>query len=62
MKSKLFSALVLASSLALFNCSVPEKRSESAAIKPEPSQKELIARGKYLVTIGACHDCHSPKI
>ena len=45
MKSKLFSALVLASSLALFNCSVPEKHSESAAIKPEPSQEELISRG-----------------
>lgn len=26
------------------------------------SKQELIKRGKYLVTIGACHDCHSPKI
>lgn len=26
------------------------------------NKKELIKRGKYLVTIGACHDCHSPKI
>ncbi len=23
--------------------------------------KALIARGKYLVTIGSCNDCHSPK-
>src|SRR5512145_132640 len=22
---------------------------------------DLVARGKYLVTIGGCHDCHSPK-
>jgi hypothetical protein len=26
------------------------------------SDEELIKRGYYLVTIGACHDCHSPKI
>lgn len=26
------------------------------------SDKELISRGKYLVTVNACHDCHSPKI
>jgi len=23
--------------------------------------KNQIARGKYLVTVGGCHDCHSPK-
>lgn len=27
----------------------------------ELSQEELIARGEYLVTIGGCNDCHSPK-
>ncbi len=31
---------------------------ENATINKE----ELIKRGKYLVTVGACHDCHSPKI
>jgi len=62
MKSKLFSVLLLAATFTFFNCSGPGKQSESAALKPEPSQEELIARGKYLVTIGACHDCHSPKI
>jgi hypothetical protein len=62
MKSKLFSALVLASSLTLFYCSGPVKESKNSDSKTELSQKELIARGKYLVTIGACHDCHSPKI
>jgi len=25
------------------------------------SKKALIARGKYLVTLGGCNDCHSPK-
>lgn len=31
----------------------------SAAIEPKI---DLVARGKYLVTIGGCHDCHSPKV
>jgi hypothetical protein len=46
----------------LFNCSAPEKKSERAEVKSETSQKELIARGKYLVTVAGCNDCHSPKI
>ncbi|HEY0140818.1 MAG TPA: diheme cytochrome c-553 [Thermoanaerobaculia bacterium] len=33
--------------------------------KPQPQRKQLsraeqIERGKYLVTIGGCHDCHTP--
>lgn len=62
MNSKLFSAFVLATGLTFFYCSSPVKESKEAESKPELSQAELIARGKYLVTIGACHDCHSPKI
>lgn len=62
MNTKLLSTIVLASALALFNCSAPEKKSENAEVKSEPSQKELIARGKYLVTVAGCNDCHSPKI
>ena len=30
--------------------------------KKELSNDELIARGKYMATIGGCNDCHSPKI
>lgn len=26
------------------------------------SEKEMIERGKYLVTFGGCGDCHTPKI
>jgi len=26
------------------------------------SKKEMIERGKYLITAGGCHDCHSPKV
>lgn len=28
----------------------------------KPSKEALIARGKYLTTIGGCNDCHSPKV
>ena len=29
---------------------------------PELSKEALIARGKYLTTLGGCNDCHSPKV
>lgn len=29
---------------------------------PAASQSSAVERGKYLVTFGGCHDCHSPKI
>jgi mono/diheme cytochrome c family protein len=32
------------------------------AQKPQMTKAEQIARGKYLVTIGGCHDCHTPWI
>jgi mono/diheme cytochrome c family protein len=65
MKSKVFSGLVLASLFTFFNCSGPVKQSDNVEIKPaksELSEKELVARGKYLTTIAGCNDCHSPKV
>ena len=26
------------------------------------SNEDLVRRGKYIVTVSACHDCHSPKV
>jgi mono/diheme cytochrome c family protein len=38
-----------------FNCKTePEKK--------EMTQEEMIERGAYLVTIGGCNDCHTPKV
>ena len=31
------------------------------AFSSKNEQTDLIKRGEYLVTIGGCHDCHSPK-
>jgi len=34
----------------------------SSAQKRDPKIAALIERGKYLVTLGGCNDCHSPKV
>ena len=62
MKLKILSALMLAGSIALTNCSRPAKQEEPQPKKQVLSQEQLVARGKYLTTIGGCNDCHSPKI
>jgi cytochrome c553 len=36
--------------------------SAASAQDKDSKMSALIARGKYLVTIGSCNDCHSPKI
>lgn len=33
-----------------------------AADRAKASEKGLVARGAYLVEVGGCHDCHSPKV
>jgi len=33
-----------------------------AAPAPQPSHSEQVARGEYLVKLGGCADCHTPKI
>ena len=32
----------------------------AASAAAKPSQAQMLARGKYLVTFGACNDCHTP--
>lgn len=34
----------------------------SAAAAQQEADRELVERGEYLVTIGSCHDCHTPFI
>jgi hypothetical protein len=41
---------------ALSFCSAPQK-----ALAQE-SMKKLVEQGKYLVELGGCNDCHSPKV
>jgi hypothetical protein len=43
-------------------CNQPAKQDEAISIKSENiSHDSLVKRGKYLVEIMGCHDCHSPK-
>ncbi len=32
------------------------------ADEPPPTAEQMIERGQYLVTIGGCNDCHTPKV
>ena len=43
--------LILIAVMALAGCS-----------KKEPVRRGAAERGKYLVTFGGCHDCHTPKV
>ena len=48
--------------ILLVFCNQPSKQNEAALIKSENiSSDSIIKRGKYLVEIMGCHDCHSPK-
>lgn len=70
MKNSLVLTVVIAT-VVISGCQPkPEKTNEDQADVYEiaeagprqPSQEELIQRGKYLVTVAGCNDCHSPKI
>lgn len=56
----------LAMVMSLTNClQTGEKSTQSgtAAVSPEmPDSAQLVQRGEYLVTVGLCDDCHSPKV
>lgn len=52
MKESLFAVILVLLALASF------------AFNEQPQRKkaEMIVRGKYLVTVPGCDDCHSPKL
>lgn len=47
--------------LALFSLMIIDACQQNEAIKKEMSAKEMIERGKFLVSVGGCGDCHTPK-
>lgn len=62
MKQILTLLTILTSLFILTYCTgQSEKDSEQQSEKAELTEQELIEKGKYLVTIAGCHDCHSPK-
>lgn len=51
----LFAALCLAPEL---NSAVADENSETGSVAPAANEK--LARGRYLVTVAGCNDCHTP--
>jgi mono/diheme cytochrome c family protein len=54
--------LIAASLLALAACQPKEESTETAPQPQQMTPEEQVQRGLYLVTIGGCNDCHSPKM
>ncbi len=65
MKQLTFAAIGAALILTLAYCTegTPKATSETTATTPTAATTaELLKRGEYLVAVGGCSDCHSPKI
>jgi hypothetical protein len=60
MKTSIFMLLATTTIVVLSSCQEGQKPSEAQTV--QLSEQELIKRGKYLVTISGCNDCHSPKM
>jgi len=59
---RLTRATVAVSALSLALLGSLFARAATPAASATPSNAERVQRGEYLVTIAACHDCHSPKV
>jgi len=46
--------------VVLAGCQPAAEKSEKLTATAAPAQSP-VERGKYLVTVGGCHDCHTPK-
>jgi hypothetical protein len=45
----------------LASCTPGADQQKTEAVKPAAPAQSAVERGKYLVTVGGCHDCHTPK-
>jgi hypothetical protein len=54
--------LTLLSALVVWGCTSQPMQNAEAPAATQDSKDELIKRGKYLVTVGGCNDCHTPKV
>ncbi|WP_228850308.1 c-type cytochrome [Aegicerativicinus sediminis] len=46
----------------LFSCNSGQEKNNELIDKPEEEPINLVERGEYLVDLGGCHHCHSPKV
>jgi cytochrome c553 len=52
---------ITACSIIVFYSLIWAPEASIAAEQKGSGEKTMMERGKYLVTLGGCHDCHSPK-
>lgn len=62
MAKHLVTATTAAFTLGLMSCNQPEPNSAKEEIHETIAKETPVKRGEYLVTVGGCNDCHSPKI
>lgn len=62
MKNRFYMLLGTAAitTIVITGCKVETEKKETKTTAS--SQEELVKRGEYLVTVGGCDDCHSPKV
>lgn len=64
-RAAVFFCVLLSVSTAACRAPQPQSSATETAPAPGPSTQpagDPVARGQYLVTLGGCHDCHSPKV
>ncbi|GAC1311335.1 MAG: c-type cytochrome [Mucilaginibacter sp.] len=61
MNKKVLILIFLVAGLTWMLNSCEQGKSNSDAAANAPSKDSLVKRGKYLVTVIGCNDCHSPK-
>jgi hypothetical protein len=60
-RERLFVVMVVLCAFVVGGCAQDEKTAvASAGMVPASAQGVSVERGEYLVTIGGCHDCHTP--
>jgi hypothetical protein len=58
---KIYMVYAFSISVCMVSCMGGGKEKEQGSTKEPLSQEQLVERGKYLVRISGCGDCHSPK-
>jgi hypothetical protein len=61
-KNIIICSIIVLSVIVAISCTNNSKQSISEATQSKKDTTALIKRGEYLVTIGGCNDCHSPKM
>lgn len=59
-KTTIYLLFIAFSGMAIYSCSV--KTEHKTAAEETPKTEDPIKRGQFLVEVGGCNDCHTPKM